>query len=290
MFIGTGVAIITPFNDDKSVDYSALETLIEYQINNNISYIVALGTTGESVTLSNDEKQEVVKFIIEKTNSRVPVVIGIGGNNTQSIIKNIESQDFNGIKGLLSVVPYYNKPTQDGLYEHYKNISKVCPVPIILYNVPSRTGTNMTAQTTLSLANDYKNIAAIKEASGNFEQIMEIIKNKPDGFQVLSGDDSTAFPLITLGGSSVISVIANALPGEYSSLINNVIDGKLEAAREIQYKLLDIMKYLFVDGNPAGVKAALHIKGIIKNNLRLPLVPVSEPTYKRLSELLNTLG
>ncbi len=286
---GTGVAIVTPFRKDTSIDFKSLEKLIEHIIKNNVDFIVALGTTGEAVTLTNDEKFAVVNFIKETVNNRVPVVLGLGGNNTQQIINYIKHTDFEGITAILSVAPYYNKPSQTGLYQHYKTIASTCPVPVILYNVPGRTGVNISAETTLKLANEIDNIIAIKEASGNIPQIMQIIKNRPKDFLILSGDDALTLPLISLGANGVISVVANAFPKEFSTMVNFALKGDFKSARNLHYKLIDIIHNLFVDGNPAGIKAALEILNITSNNVRLPLSTVNRQTYSQLTKLIEKL-
>ena len=288
-FIGTGVAIVTPFKSDLSIDYNALEKQIEHLIANGINYLVVLGTTGESVTLSEKEKEDLILFVKQKVNNRLPIVLGIGGNNTNAIIEKINNTDFSQIDAILSVAPYYNKPSQEGLYQHFKAIAQSSPVPIILYNVPGRTGANIDAQTTLRLANEFNNIIAIKEASGNFSQAMYIIKDKPKDFLVLSGEDALSLPLISAGMSGVISVVANALPKEFSEMVNLTLDGKTNEAQKIHYKLLEFIDTLFVEGNPSGIKAALEIIGICENTLRLPLVSVSQETYYKLNKLLQNL-
>jgi 4-hydroxy-tetrahydrodipicolinate synthase len=284
---GTGVALVTPFHKDGSIDFKGLEKLVEHVIRNGVDYLVPLGTTGESVSLSRDEKTAVQDFIVEVNNGRVPIVLGIGGNNTQEVINCIKKTDFHTIDAILSVSPYYNKPSQRGIYEHYKLIASASPVPVILYNVPGRTGSNMSAETTLSLAHDVKNIVAVKEASGNLDQIMQIIKNKPKDFLVISGDDSLTLPIIALGGDGVISVAANVFPKDYSDLVRHCLKGNFDKARDLQYKLVDIMNLLFVEGNPAGAKAALSILKICSENLRLPLVEISKPTHTKMAALIN---
>lgn len=288
-FKGTGVAIVTPFRNDDSIDFKSLTKLVNFQIENHVDYIVVLGTTGESVTLSNDEKQAVVDTVIEAANKRVPVVVGIGGNNTQDVISKIKSFDFSNIDGILSVSPYYNKPSQAGIYEHYKAVASASSLPVIIYNVPGRTGSNISAETTLKLA-EIDNIVATKEASGNLLQVMEILKYKPKDFMLISGDDALTLPIIALGGNGVISVAANAFPGEMSEMVNLALDKKIPQARTIHYQLLDIINTLFVEGSPAGIKAALAIKKLNTNHLRLPLVPVSQATYNKLAEQIKTLG
>ncbi len=284
---GTGVAIVTPFHKYGTIDFTSLEKIIEHIIKNNINYIVALGTTGESVTLSKDERNAVINFVIETVNKRVPVVIGIGCNNTQEVINLIKAQSFDGVDAILSVAPYYNKPQQRGIYQHYKSVASASPVPVILYNVPGRTSCNISAEITLKLAHDISNIIGIKEASGDLKQIMQIIKNKPDEFLVLSGDDLLTLPIIGLGGDGVISVIANAFPKEFSNLVDFCLKGDKRKALEIHYQLIDIIDLLFSDGNPSGIKAALEILGLCSNNLRLPLVKVNKSVYNNLSNLIK---
>ena len=284
---GTGVALVTPFHKDGSVDFKGLEKLVEHVIKNGVNYLVPLGTTAESVTLSKDEKTAVQDFIVEVNSKRVPIVLGIGGNNTQEVINCIKKTDFDDVDAILSVSPYYNKPSQKGIYEHYKLIASASPVPVILYNVPGRTGSNILAETTLSLAHDVKNIIAVKEASGNLEQVMQIIKNKPKDFLVISGDDALTLPMIALGADGVISVAANAFPKDFSDLVHQALKGNFEKAKELQYKLIDIINLLFVEGNPAGVKAALNILKICSEYLRLPLTEVSKPTHNKMAALIN---
>lgn len=287
LFKGTGVAIVTPFHKHGTIDFGSFGNLIEHLISNNIDYIVVMGTTGESVTLSKDEKNALIQFSIDTINKRVPLVIGIGGNNTQAIIDTIKNTEFDGIDGILSVAPYYNKPQQRGLYLHYKSIASASPVPVILYNVPGRTSVNMTAETTLKLAHEFSNIVAIKEASGNFAQCMEIIRNKPPHFLVISGDDNLTLPLLALGADGVISVVANAFPAEFSEMVRAGLNGDFNRARFIHYQLVPIMEALFADGNPAGIKAALSILGFIQNNLRLPVVKVNQTVFKQIETLIQ---
>lgn len=288
-YAGTGVAIITPFKKDLSIDFEALEKQIEHLIANGINYLIVLGTTGESVTQTESEKDELVKFIIKKVNKRIPIVLGVGGNNTQAVLDQIKKTDFNHIDAILSVAPYYNKPTQEGLYQHFKAIAQACPVDIILYNVPGRTGSNINAETTLRLAQDFKNIVAVKEASGDFSQAMAIVKEKPEQFAVISGEDALTLPLMSIGMSGVISVVANAFPKQFSTMVQLALNDRFREAEKIHYSLLDLIDYLFVEGNPGGIKAALEILGIIENNLRLPLVPVSEKTYDKIEELIQKI-
>ncbi len=284
---GTGVAMITPFTKSGAVDYPALENLVEDIIVNKVDFIVALGTTSEAPTLSEAEKQKVVQTIIRQTEERVPVVIGIGGNNTAAVVDKIKHTDFSKLSGILSVAPYYNKPNQEGLYQHFKSISNASPVPVILYNVPGRTSSNIAADTVLRLADECWNITAVKEASGDLEQISKIIKNKPDEFHVLSGDDALTFPMMALGADGVISVVANAFPAAFSAMVRMLNKKKYEEARHIHYSLLDIIEQLFADGNPAGIKAALAILGVSTNKLRLPLVPVNRKVYQNLENLIS---
>ncbi len=288
-FSGTGVAIVTPFKKDKSIDYPTLEKHIEFLINNGINYLVVLGTTGESVTLSDEEKDQLIPFVIQKVNKRLPLVLGIGGNNTSAVISKIQKTDLSKIDAVLSVAPYYNKPSQQGLYEHFKAIAQVSPKPIILYNVPGRTGVNIKADTTLRLANDFKNVVAVKEAAGDMSQAMYLVKDKPADFQIISGEDALSLPLIMLGFAGVISVVANAMPKEFSEMVKLGLDNNYTEAKKIHYKLLEFTDQMFVEGNPSGVKAALEILGIMENNLRLPLVPVSDNTYKKIISLIQKI-
>lgn len=288
-FSGTGVAIITPFKKDLSIDFEGLEKQIEHLIANGINYLVVLGTTGESVTHTEDEKKQLVTFIKEKVSNRIPIVLGVGGNNTQAVVDQIKKTDFDQIDAILSVAPYYNKPSQEGLYQHFKAIAKACPVDVILYNVPGRTGSNIKAETTLRLAHDFKNIVAVKEASGDFSQAMYIIKDKPEHFIVVSGEDALTLPLMAVGVSGVISVVANAFPKEFSSMVQFALNNNFKEAEKIHYRLLEFIDYLFIEGNPAGIKAALEILGIIENNLRLPLVKVSDKTYEKIDELIQKI-
>jgi len=287
-FIGTGVAIVTPFRKDDSIDFNSLANLIEHLISNKADYIVVLGTTGEYPTLTKDEKKAVTNFVIEAVDKRIPVVVGIGGYSTQDVVDKIKKVEFEGIDAILSVAPYYNKPNQKGLYAHYQAIVSSCPVPVIIYNVPGRTGCNITAETTLRLAHDFnKQFIGIKEASGNFAQIMKIIQDKPSNFLVISGDDAITLPLISIGASGVISVVANAFPKEFSNMVHKALEMKYNEARVIHYKLLEIIENLFIEGSPAGIKAALNILGLVQNQVRMPLTPVSRTTYNKLSELIR---
>jgi 4-hydroxy-tetrahydrodipicolinate synthase len=286
-FKGTGVAIVTPFTKDGSIDFHALGKLVNFIIKGGVEYIVVLGTTGESVTLSKDEKELVVSFVIETVNKRVPVVLGLGGNNTKEIVTALKKDSFAGIDAILSVSPYYNKPNQRGIYQHYKAIAEASPLPIILYNVPGRTSSNITADTTIKLANDFKNIIAIKEASGNLEQCMKIIKYRPKDFLVISGDDMLTLPIIASGGDGVISVIANAYPKDFSEMTRQILAGKVKDAQKLHYKLTDLIEQIFADGNPAGIKAVLDMLKVCPDNVRLPLVKVNKATQNALAELVK---
>jgi len=284
-FTGTAVAIITPFNDDKSIDFDSLGNLIEHYLENGIDYFVVLGTTGENAVLSCDEKNQIIDYCVEKVNGRAPIVAGFGGNNTEQVINSIKSRDFTGIDAVLSVSPYYNKPNQAGLIEHFTAIADVSPVPVIIYNVPSRTSVTISAETTLKLA-QHKNIIATKEASGNMVLIMEVLKNKPEDFLVISGDDAITLPMIALGGSGVISVVGMAEPRKMSDMVKYALNGDYRQARKLHYELLDLTNAIFEDGNPAGIKAALYIKNFIRYNLRLPLVPVNNKTFEKIKSLI----
>jgi 4-hydroxy-tetrahydrodipicolinate synthase len=288
-FIGTGVALVTPFHKDGSIDFKCLSNIIEHTIDNDVDYLVVLGTTGESATLTRDEKLAIIGFVVETVDNRVPIVLGLGGNNTQEIINCIKSYDFEGISAVLSVTPYYNKPTQKGLYQHYKIIANLSPVPVILYNVPGRTAVNISAETTLRLAYDVQGVIGIKEASGDMEQCMEIIKNKPDDFLVISGDDALTLPLISVGGDGVISVVANAFPKQFSKMVYHARRGNMRRAREIHYSLIDMISYLFAEGNPAGVKSVMETMGLCFNTVRLPLTTVSRGLQNKLDSCLETI-
>lgn len=286
-FKGTGVALVTPFDIKGKIDFPALKKLLNHVMDGGVDFLVALGTTSEAPVLNSEEKSQVLAFIKKENNGKLPLVVGLGGNNTQSIVDAIKTMDFNGIDGILSVAPYYNKPNQRGLYFHFEAIAKACPLPIILYNVPGRTSSNLTAETTLKLAHGFDNITGVKEASGDLIQVMEIIRDRPAGFTVLSGDDALTFPMMALGADGVISVVANTFPKEFSEMLRLASKGKTADAAIIHYKLLEIINVLFEDGNPAGVKAVLELMGIAENNLRLPLVSVNEATYMKLSNLIN---
>ena len=286
VFKGTGVAIITPFNQNKSIDYPALEKLIHFIIDGGVNYIVTLGTTGETPVLSREEKIDIIKFTEEVINNRVHMVVGIGGNNTTEVVKEIETFPLDNVAAILSASPNYNKPSQEGIYQHYKEIASHSSKPIILYNVPGRTCRNMSASTTIRLANDFENIIGIKEASGDMMQCLEIIKNKPGRFFVVSGDDALALPLIACGMQGVISVAANAFPKEFSELVKLSLSNDFESARIINNKLLPAYQYMFEENNPAGIKAFLYEMKIIQNELRLPLVSLSADVHKKIKNYL----
>ena len=286
---GMGVALITPFQEDESVDYAAFARLIDLQITNGTDFFVVLGTTAETPTLSADEKKQIRQFVVERTAGRIPVVLGVGGNCTRAVVERLQKDELQGIDAILSVVPYYNKPSQEGMYQHFKAIASASKKPVVLYNVPGRTGANMTAETTLRLAREFPNIVATKEASGNFTQIDDIIKNKPRGFEVLSGDDGITYPLVALGAVGVISVIGNAFPAEFSRMVRLALQGDYQSARDIHYRFAELFKLLFVDGNPAGVKAMMSLMGLINNKLRLPLVPTRITTHNEIREVLERL-
>ena len=286
---GRGVALITPFKEDGSVDYDALLRLVDYQLENGTDFLCVLGTTAETPTLTKEEKEKVKRTIIDRVDGRLPILLGVGSNSTQAVVDSVKNDDMTGVNALLVVVPYYNKPSQEGIYQHYKAVAEATELPIVLYNVPGRTGVNMTAETTLRLANDFENIVAIKEASGNIAQMDEIIKNKPEGFDVISGDDGITFPLITLGAVGVISVLGNAFPREFSRMTQLALEGDYANALPIHHKFAEMCNLLFVDGNPAGVKAMLGIMGMIENKLRLPLVPARQVTCEKLSAAWNEI-
>ena len=279
--------MVTPFKHDKSIDFDAVERLVEHLIGNGVDYLVVMGTTGESATLSADEREDLIRFIVDKNDERVPVVVGIGGNNTSSVLETIDDYNFKGIDAILSVTPYYNKPTQKGLELHYKAIAAQSPVPVILYNVPGRTGVNMTAETTLKLAHDHSNIIAIKEASGNINQMSYILRDRPENFLVISGDDGLTLPQLALGIDGVISVVGNAFPKQFSRMVKLGLEGNFAEASKIHLKMIEIIDALFAEGSPGGVKAALNILGLMENSLRLPLVPISESANYKLSLLIE---
>ncbi len=287
---GMGVALITPFKKDGSVDYTALERVVDYQLHNKTDYLVVLGTTAETPTLSDDEQSEIIRTVVRRVKKQIPIVLGIGGNNTRAVVDKLKKNDLQGIDAILSVVPYYNKPTQEGIYRHFKAIAEAAELPVVLYNVPGRTGVNMTADTTLRLANEFKHIIGIKEASGNLAQICDIIKRKPEPFQVVSGDDSITLSVIREGGCGIISVIGNAFPKQFGSMVHQALSGDFDKASVTQEQLKELFELLFTDGNPAGVKSMLHLKGYIENELRLPLVPATGATYEEIRTHMDALG
>ena len=289
IFKGLGIALITPFTLEGKVDYKSLRRLLDYQLANGADFLCILATTGEAPCLTKEEKEELTSFIKGVVGGRIPILKYCGGNNTAAVVDEIKTTDWTGIDGILSICPYYNKPSQDGLYQHFKAIAEVSPLPIVLYNVPGRTGINMKAETTVKLAKDFSNIVAIKEAGGSLEQVDEIIKNKPDNFDVISGDDALTFSMIASGAAGVISVIGNALPKEFSRMIRLEFNGEYEPARKIHHMFTELYSLLFVDGNPAGCKALLNDMGMIENVLRLPLVPTTITTKQKMADILKEL-
>lgn len=284
---GLGVALVTPFKADKSIDFGALGRLVEFQIESGVDFFVVLGTTGETPTLSRDEQRQIINHIRTQVNGRVPLVLGLGGNNTMGVVEDLRTGDFEGFSAILSVVPSYNKPSQEGIYQHFAAIAKASPLPILLYNVPGRTGVNMTSATTLRLANEFPTIIGVKEASGNFVQIEEIIKNKPEHFNVISGDDGITYPLMTLGAKGVISVIGNAFPKEFGRMVRLCLKGDFKGALPLHFQFTELFNLLFVDGNPAGVKCTLNALGMIENELRLPLVPTRISTNEKIHQIIE---
>lgn len=289
IFRGLGIALVTPFTSDGQVDYKSLKRLVEYQIDNGADFLCILATTGETPCLTQDEKDKITQLVKDVNHGRLPILKGCGGNNTAAVVEELRTADWSGIDGILSVCPYYNKPSQEGLYQHFKAIAETSPLPVVLYNVPGRTGINLKPETTVRLANDCENIVAVKEASGSLEQVDEIIKNKPQRFDVLSGDDALTFSMVASGAAGVISVIGNALPKEFSRMIRLEFQGEYEPARKIHHMFTELYSLLFVDGNPAGVKALLHEMGFIENQLRLPLVPTKVSTLQKMAEILKSL-
>jgi 4-hydroxy-tetrahydrodipicolinate synthase len=288
-FAGTGVALVTPFSKDGTVDLDGLGNIMDYNIRNGVDYFVVLGTTGESVTLNVDEKHAVYAFAAEHANGRVKLVAGIGGNDTNEVAQALESFDHAGYSAVLSVSPYYNKPTQQGIYLHYKVLIEASPLPIILYNVPGRTASNIGVDTALKLANESNRIIGIKEASGNFSQIMKLVQHQPKHFRVISGDDNITLPMMSVGAIGVISVVAQAFPKVFSQMVNAALDGDFTKAQKQHYSLLDAMESFFAEGNPGGVKAALHAQGLCENVLRLPLVPATNELYAKIKSQVNGL-
>lgn len=287
---GMGVALITPFTRDKEIDFEALDRVLAHVVGHGADYLVVLGTTGETPTLTSEEKRLISRYVANKCADKLPLIIGMGGNNTRAVVEEISNYDFTGYSAILSVAPFYNKPSQEGLYQHFSQIAEHSPLPVVLYNVPGRTGVNIKAETTLRLAKNYPSIVGIKEASGIFKQIEEIIHNKPEGFQVVSGDDALTYPLITLGAVGVISVVGNAFPSEFGKMVRLLLEKRLDEALPIHYRFSKLYEELFVDGNPAGVKSLLHAMGMIENELRLPLVPTRLETSDQLRRILNELS
>ena len=290
VFRGMGVALITPFKKNGDVDFEALLRLVESLVSNGADFLCVVGTTAETPTLTSEEKEQIKRAVVKQVNGRIPLLLGCGGNNTQAVINSLKNDNLSGYSGILSVCPMYNKPSQEGLYQHFKAIAEASPLPVVLYNVPGRTGVNMTAETTLRLARNCSNIVAIKEASGNITQMDDIIKNKPDNFDVISGDDGITFPLITLGAVGVISVIGNALPKEFSRMVRLALNGDYKNALTIHHRFTELFSLLFVDGNPAGVKAMLNLMGACENVLRLPLVPTRITTMEKISKIVKALN
>lgn len=289
-FRGTGVALVTPFTENGQVDYNGLKRVIDHTIKGKVEYLVTLGTTGESVTLSKEEKSKVLDFTIQTVKGRVPLVAGFGGNNTAELLDSIKHFHFKGIDAILSVSPYYNKPTQEGIYRHYRAVADASPVPVILYNVPGRTASNVLPATTLRLAKDSKNIIGIKEASGDFQQIMTIVRDKPEDFTVISGDDAITFPLVFLGCDGVISVVANAFPKEFSEMVRAALNYDVVRGKKLHYKLLEMMTLLFREGNPAGVKCVLELLDVCGSEVRMPLAPATDALRKDLQVALNAMS
>ncbi len=287
--MGTGVALVTPFKDDFSIDTTALERVVEHNIQGGVDYLVVLGTTAESVTLSKSEKQLVADVVVRANAGRLPLVLGVGGNNTAAILDELKTLDLSEFTAILSVTPYYNRPTQEGIYQHFKAIANTSPIPIILYNVPARTGSNMLPETTLRLAHDFPKIVAIKEACADMIQIDQILKGKPNDFLVLSGDDFTALPTVLAGGAGVISVLGQGLPASFSKMIALGTSGHADAAYEIHHALLPLMQLIFVEGNPAGIKSIFETLGLCSAEVRLPLVEATPGLKKRISEFLKSL-
>ncbi len=286
-FVGTGVALVTPFNSDNTVDFESLRNLVEFNISNGINYLVINGTTGESATITSEEKNEIIKVVAEVTNKRVPLVLGVGGNNTATVVHELQTRDLSEIDAILSVAPYYSKPTQEGFYQHFKAVSEASPIPVILYNVPGRTSKNMEPSTTIRLANDFENVIAVKEAGNNVQQYLELIKNKPEDFLIISGDDDLALTVTLAGASGVISVIGQAYPKEFSTLIQLGLEGKNQEAYALHFRLMRIIDLIFAENNPAGIKTVLQELNITKDNVRLPLVKSSEQLQKEIASFVD---
>lgn len=285
--LGTGVALVTPFNEDKSVDFEGLARLVNYQIDNGVNYLVVLGTTGEPATLTANEKEQVKATIIKENNGRLPLVLGIGGNNTMAVVEEVKTTDLSAFSAILSVSPYYNKPTQEGIYQHFKAISEASSIPIIIYNVPGRTGRNMDPSTVIRLANNFKNIVAVKEAAGDLVQAMRIIQHKPADFMVISGDDMIALPMVLAGGAGVISVIGQGLPKDFSEMIQLALQNNVVEANKLHYKIMDSIDYIFEECNPSGIKALLQKQSICTSNVRLPLVEATEELTQKLTNFID---
>ncbi|HEY9178067.1 MAG TPA: 4-hydroxy-tetrahydrodipicolinate synthase [Flavipsychrobacter sp.] len=285
-FVGTGVALVTPFNSDSSIDFNSLEKLVNHVIEGGVSFLVALGSTGETPTLSREEQQQVLSFIVEKCNGRVPVVCGIAGNNTAEVVNNIKTYDLTGVSGILSASPHYNKPSQEGIYQHFKAIATATKLPVILYNVPGRTGSNMAPATVLRLANEFSNVVAIKEASGNLSQCMELVQGKPAHFAILSGDDDLFICQAAIGMEGVISVAANSYPKQFTTMVKHLLEGDFAQGRELHYRLIDGIRLLFAEGNPTGVKCTLEELGVCPAHVRLPLVPATDELRKKIKAYL----
>jgi len=288
--IGTGVALVTPFKKDFSVDVEALMAIVNFQIDNGIDYLVVLGTTAESATLSKDEKELVIKTVVEANKGRLPLVLGVGGNNTQEVVAELQSRDFSHFTAVLSVSPYYNKPTQEGIYQHFKTVAEASPVPVILYNVPGRTASNMLPSTVIRLAQDFKNIVAIKEAAGDIVQAMKLIQNAPKGFLVISGDDMITLPMVLAGGAGVISVIGEGFPKQFSEMVHLGLNRKVDEAYQLHYLLAEAIDMIFEQGNPAGIKEVFKTLGMAENTVRLPLVNVDENLANRLKDFTNKIS
>lgn len=289
-FIGTGVALVTPFKKDFSVDTEALTRIVNFVIEGGVEYLVVLGTTAETATLTNDEKEVVISTISKANNGRVPMVLGVGGNNTANVVEELKTRNFSDFSAILSVSPYYNKPTQEGIYQHFKAVAEASPIPVIIYNVPGRTASNMLPKTVIRLANDFKNIIGIKEAAGDIVQAMNIIQNKPEGFLVISGDDMITLPMVLAGGAGVISVIGEGFPKEFSEMVRLGLNRKVNEAYKLHYKLADSIDMIFEQGNPGGIKEVFKHLGLSENTVRLPLVNVDENLSERLANFIKNLG
>lgn len=287
--IGTGVALVTPFKKDFSVDTEALTRIVNFQIDNGIDYLVVLGTTAENATLSQEEKELVITTVINANNGRLPLVLGVGGNNTYKVVEELKTRDFSNFVAVLSVSPYYNKPTQEGIYQHFKAVAEASPIPVILYNVPGRTASNMLPSTVLRLANDFKNVVAIKEAAGDIVQAMKLIQGKPEGFLVISGDDMVTLPMVLAGGSGVISVIGEGFPRQFSDMVRLGLERKVDEAYELHYLLAEAIDMIFEQGNPAGIKEVFKTLGLSENTVRLPLVNVNQDLADRLNKFVKSL-